>query len=287
LALNKEANSNLTKKIVNLLELKDGVANDVTFPETLIHWDTSSVSGASGQLPLEPGFVYTFTAELQITPVLSTEFYHFDSLLWGRYLKYWNIVINSKSVNKVASTQLKTNTMIVRYVVSLNPKVNEIILERSYTFASFLRDFGSFLSIYGLGFLVLQIWQTIFFCCLPEVDNIFVSRDFRIKKYLQRKYKNGLDLESETIPSNELNEVNFKNKEMDEPIQVIDQETPNHVAVDLVVENEVLNSNLNEMNFIPNVEPSSDNLLENPNQDIQSGGLLTIENQGIEEIKSF
>ena len=85
LQFDKVNSENFTKNNPNILELKSKFN---PFPNVEIIWDTIGVTVIEGQIPLEPGYIYTFSAELEIIPELVTEFYHYESLkIWENIFK--------------------------------------------------------------------------------------------------------------------------------------------------------------------------------------------------------
>ena len=136
-----------------------------------ITFDMDTVGGYTSRkmIPLEPGYVYTLTADVQITPIYreSTDFFNNMMGYYTFSITGWKKSVISTSITRTDASYFTRQRTTIRYVINFRDDIAQISLKLVFGVVQFMVALGAAAGYLGFGTLILDNWQKMF----PHPDN--------------------------------------------------------------------------------------------------------------------
>jgi hypothetical protein len=123
------------------------------FPSFNVSWDYSLVGGSNGQLLLEPGYKYTLTAVVSVSPYFSQG--RFEMV----YIEDFKHKVISTTVEKVKTDYFTRREARVTYVIQFDDSAFEWIVTHNYPVSAFLSDILALTIVMGAASLCMKVWH--------------------------------------------------------------------------------------------------------------------------------
>ena len=150
-----------------------------------ITFDMDTVGGYTSRkmIPLEPGYVYTLSADVAIEPIYRESVDFFNNIM-GSYvytLIGWKKSVVSTSITRTESSYFARQRTSIRYVITFRDDVNQIRLKLVFGVVQFMVALGAAAGYLGFGTLILDNWQMVFPHPDEEHDSGYHATDKRSK----------------------------------------------------------------------------------------------------------
>lgn len=127
------------------------------FPKIHIDWDTSVVGGSNGEVLLEPGYKYTFSAGVSIWPMLWQPRFLPQML---EYFYDYGYKVNSNDITRVKLGYFEKHLAVVNMQVNFEPESVQIRMP-GLTFDDLCVNVVAALGYFALGYVLLSVFQVV------------------------------------------------------------------------------------------------------------------------------